>query len=255
MKTFFLVLMEIRARLAPVEHALIRAAFHSLVLRKVQSRLLWRIEMIRKTTVLTLAAAIALAGCVYPGGDPNRPANGALIGGLAGAVVGNAVGHTPRSAIIGGAVGAAIGGAIGADMERQERELSQQLAGTGVVVTNAGNHLQVILPESVTFPTGSAVVNPGFLPALREMARSLLTYPNSTVLVVGHTDTVGTAAFNRQLSVDRASAVARILIGYGVSNNRISYAGRGFDQPIASNATSSGRAQNRRVEVLITPTN
>jgi outer membrane protein OmpA-like peptidoglycan-associated protein len=240
MKTFFLVLMEIRARLAPVEHALIRAAFHSLVLRKVQSRLLWRIEMIRKTTVLTLAAAIALAGCVYPGGDPNRPANGALIGGLAGAVVGNAVGHTPRSAIIGGAVGAAIGGAIGADMERQERELSQQLAGTGVVVTNAGNHL---------------VVNPGFLPALREMARSLLTYPNSTVLVVGHTDTVGTAAFNRQLSVDRASAVARILIGYGVSNNRISYAGRGFDQPIASNATSSGRAQNRRVEVLITPTN
>lgn len=211
--------------------------------------------MIMRTTVLTLAAAIALAGCTYPNGYPNRPANGALIGGLTGAAFGNAVGHSPQSTIIGGAVGAVIGGAIGTDLQRQERELSQHLAGSGAVVTNTGDHLQVILPESVTFPTGSAVVNSGFLPALREMARSLNAYPHSTVLVVGHTDNVGTAAFNQQLSVDRAYSVARILISYGVSSSRIRYTGRGYDQPIASNATSSGRALNRRVEVLITPTN
>lgn len=208
-----------------------------------------------KTTVLTLSAALALAGCVYPNGEPNRPANGALIGGVTGAVIGNAIGNDSKATIIGGVVGAAIGSAIGQDMARQERELSDQLAGTGAIVTNNGTYLQVILPESVTFPTGSSAVNSSFLPALRDMARSLRAHPNSTVLVVGHTDSVGTAAFNKQLSLDRASAVARILVSYGVSSSRIRYAGRGYDQPIASNATSSGRAQNRRVEVLITPTN
>jgi outer membrane protein OmpA-like peptidoglycan-associated protein len=213
------------------------------------------IDMIMKATALTLASAMVLAGCVYPNGDPNRPANGALIGGLTGAVIGNAIGDDTKSTVIGGVIGAAIGGAIGEDLARQERELSQQLAGTGAVVTNTGSQLQVILPEAVTFPTGSAVVNSGFLPALRELARSLRAHPDSTVLVVGHTDNVGTGAFNKQLSLDRASAVARILVGYGVAASRITYAGRGYSQPIASNATSSGRAQNRRVEVLITPNN
>lgn len=211
--------------------------------------------MILKATVLTLVSAMALTGCVYPNGDLNRPANGAVIGGVTGAVIGNAIGHDSKATIIGGVVGAAIGGAIGQDMERQERELSGQLAGTGAVVTNNGTYLQVILPESVTFPTGSSDVNSSFLPALRELARSLRAHPNSTILVVGHTDTVGTAAFNKQLSLDRASAVARILVSYGVSSSRIRYAGRGYNEPIASNATASGRAQNRRVEVLITPTN
>lgn len=211
--------------------------------------------MTMKATAFTLASAIALSGCVYPNGDPNRPATGALIGGVTGAVIGNAIGDDTKSTVIGGVIGAAIGGAIGEDLARQERELSQDLTGTGAMVTNTGSQLQVILPESVTFPTGSAVVNSGFLPALRDVALSLRAHPNSTVLVVGHTDNVGTAAFNKQLSLDRASAVARILVGYGVASNRITYAGRGYSQPAASNSTSSGRAQNRRVEVLITPTN
>lgn len=211
--------------------------------------------MIIKASALTLASAIALAGCVSPNGDPNRPVNGALIGGLTGAVVGNAIGDNSKSTIIGGVVGAVIGGAIGENLARQERELSQQLAGSGAVVTNTGDQLRVILPEGVTFPTGSSVVNVAFRPALREVARSLRAHPNSTVLVVGHTDNVGTAAYNAQLSLDRASAVARILLSEGVASNRITYAGRGYSQPIASNATAGGRAQNRRVEVLITPTN
>jgi outer membrane protein OmpA-like peptidoglycan-associated protein len=211
--------------------------------------------MSMKPTAFTLASAMILAGCVYPNGDPNRPANGALIGGLTGAVIGNAIGDDTKSTVSGGVIGAAIGSAIGEDMARQERELSGQLAGTGAVVTNNGTYLQVILPESVTFPTGSSEVNSSFLPALRELARSLRAHPNSTILVVGHTDNVGTAAFNKQLSLDRASAVARILVSYGVSSSRIRYAGRGYNEPIASNSTASGRALNRRVEVLITPTN
>lgn len=118
-----------------------------------------------------------------------------------------------------------------------------------------GGQLRVILPESVTFPTGSSVVNSGFRPALNEVARSLRAHPNSTVRVVGHTDNVGSMAYNQQLSVDRALAVARILIANGVPASRITYAGRNFAEPITSNATADGRAQNRRVEVVITPTN
>ena len=97
----------------------------------------------------------------------------AVIGGVTGAALGKAVGGDDRSAIIGGVAGAVIGGAIGQNMARQERELNQQLAGSGAWITNTGSQLCVILPESVTFPTGSAVVDTGFLPALRQIAKSL----------------------------------------------------------------------------------
>ena len=147
-----------------------------------------------------------------------------------------------------------MGGAIGADMARQEREWNQQLAGSGAVITNTGSQLRVILPEGVTFPTGSATVASSFRPALREVAGSLNAHPNSTVRVVGHTDTVGSAAYNQQLSQDRALAVARILIRDGVPASRITYSGRGYNEPITRNATATGRAQNRRVEIVITPT-
>lgn len=204
---------------------------------------------------LTMAATlIALAGCTYDTGAPNRPANGALIGGLTGAALGNAIGDDSKSTIIGGIAGAAIGGAIGQNMAAQERALNQQLSGSGARITNTGTSLRVILPEEVTFATGSAEVNPGFRPALRDVAQSLRANPNSTVQVVGHTDNVGTAAFNRQLSLDRASAVARILVAEGVNGARITYAGRGLSEPITTNTTAQGRAMNRRVEIVITPT-
>lgn len=210
--------------------------------------------MNKMTGILSAATIIALTGCTYNAGTPSKPATGAVIGGVTGAAIGNAIGDDTRSTIIGGAIGAAVGGAIGTDMARQERELNQQLAGTGAVITNTGSQLRVILPEGVTFPTGSSTVASGFLPALSEVARSLNMHPNSTVRVVGHTDTVGSADYNQQLSRDRALAVARILIMEGVSSSRITYSGRGFDEPITTNATASGRAQNRRVEIVITPT-
>lgn len=211
--------------------------------------------MIKRTGFLTVATAVALAGCTYIDGTPNQPATGAIIGGVTGAAIGNAIGDDTRSTVIGGAIGAAVGGTIGANMARQERELNQQLAGSGAIITNTGSQLRVILPEAVTFSTGSATVASSFLPALREVARSLNAHPNSTVRVVGHTDNVGSAAYNQQLSQDRALAVSRILIRDGVSSSRITYSGRGFNEPITSNATAVGRAQNRRVEIVITPTN
>jgi outer membrane protein OmpA-like peptidoglycan-associated protein len=201
-----------------------------------------------------LALALLLSACTYTNGMPNQPATGALIGGVTGAALGNAIGDSDRATIAGGIAGAVIGGAIGENLARQERELNQQLAGSGAQITNTGNQILVVLPEGVTFPTGSSTVNSSFLPALRQIAQSLRNYPNSTVRVVGHTDNVGTMAFNSQLSRDRALAVASILINYGVPSNRITYSGRGFAEPVASNSTVSGRALNRRVEIVITPT-
>lgn len=211
--------------------------------------------MAKFTGILTIAGVVALIGCTDIDGTSNQPATGAVIGGATGAAIGNIAGDDTRSTIIGGVIGAAVGGAIGENMARQERELNQQLAGSGVIITNTGSQLRVILPESVIFATGSATVAASFLPTLREVARSLNAHPNSTVRVVGHTDSVGSAAYNQQLSEDRALAVARILIRDGISASRISYSGRGYNEPITSNSTATGRAQNRRVEIVITPTN
>lgn len=206
-----------------------------------------------KSGVLTMV--LAVAGCNYNNGQPNQPATGALMGGITGAALGNALGGDTRAAVIGGVIGAAVGGSIGANMEAQTRELNQSLAGTGAQITNNGTYLRVILPEDVTFPTGSATVNSAFRPALRNVARNLVLHANSSVRIIGHTDNVGTLAFNQQLSLDRALSVSRILIGYGVQSFRVTYGGHGFDEPVASNASAAGRAQNRRVEIIITPTN
>lgn len=211
--------------------------------------------MIKITGVLSAAAIVAAAGCTNNDGTSNQPATGAIVGGVTGAAIGNAIGDDSQSTIIGGVIGAAVGGAIGENMARQERELNQQLAGSGVIIANTGSQLRVILPESVTFATGSATVAASFLPTLRQVANSLNAHPKSTVRVVGHTDTVGSEAYNLQLSKERALAVARILASNGVSASRMSYSGRGFNEPITTNATVEGRAQNRRVEIVITPTN
>ena len=209
----------------------------------------------KKIAIVVTAASLTLASCTYNDGTANQPATGAVIGGLTGAAAGQAIGGNTRSTVIGGAIGAAVGGAIGAQMAAQERELRQSLAGTGADITNTGSQLRVILPESVTFRTASSVVDAGFLPALRRVSDSLRRHPNSTVRVVGHTDTVGSADYNNQLSLDRAMSVARALIAGGTPASRITVSGRGFYEPITSNASAAGRAQNRRVEIVITPTN
>ncbi|MCC6006351.1 MAG: OmpA family protein [Rhodobacteraceae bacterium] len=209
----------------------------------------------RAIVIAMATAGLTLAGCANPDGTANQPGTGAIIGGLTGAAAGQIIGGDTRTTVIGGAVGAAVGGAIGAQMAAQERELRRSLAGTGADITNTGSQLRVILPEAVTFRTASSVVDPGFRPALRSVADSLRQHPASTVRVVGHTDNVGSAAYNNQLSQERALAVARELIAGGTAASRITVSGRGFYEPITSNATAAGRAQNRRVEIVITPTN
>jgi outer membrane protein OmpA-like peptidoglycan-associated protein len=209
----------------------------------------------RTIAIAVTAASLALAGCTNPDGTSNQAGTGVVIGGLTGAAAGQIIGGDARATVIGGAIGAAVGGAIGAQMAAQERELRRSLAGSGADITNTGTQLRVILPESVTFRTASSTVDPAFRPALRAVSESLRQYPNSSVRVVGHTDNVGTATYNNQLSQERAMAVARELIAAGTPSGRITVSGRGFNEPIASNASVAGRAENRRVEIIITPTN
>lgn len=203
---------------------------------------------------LMAAPAFALVACTDMYGAPNRPANGAIIGGLTGAALGTAIGGSHDATLIGGVLGAVVGSSIGTQLQAQEDELNRSMAGSGAQIVNTGQSIQVTLPENVTFPFGSSVVNPGFVSPLAALARNLRSHPNSVVRVVGHTDNIGSAEYNYGLSTQRALSVSRILIANGLPSGRLTYSGQGFNQPIASNATAAGRAMNRRVEILITPT-
>ncbi len=206
-----------------------------------------------RITILT-AMAVVVAGCTNPDGSANRTATGGLIGAGAGALVGRAIDGGGRTGtIIGGAIGSVAGAAIGGALDRQQRELEQGLSGSGATVVNTGNTLVVTLPEAITFDVGSSIVQPEYVDEIAFIARSLRDNPQSTVRVVGHTDNTGGAAYNQALSERRAAAVAVVLTGNGVEGWRVQTAGVGYSQPVASNDTPGGRAQNRRVEIVITP--
>lgn len=206
-----------------------------------------------RTLVLALSA-VALAACTNLDGSANRTATGALIGAGTGALIGNAVDNSTTGRIVGGAVGAIAGGTVGAALDQQHRQLQQDLGGTGATVVNTGNQLVVTLPESITFDTGSAIVHHDYVDEIALVARSLRQNPASNVLVIGHTDNVGSTDYNQGLSERRAASVAAILTSNGVAGARVTTVGRGYAQPVASNDTPGGRAQNRRVEIIITPT-
>ena len=207
-----------------------------------------------------LGAVLVLGACTDPGSiggpnDPNRNANrGALIGATSGAVLGALVSDDSRQgALIGAVVGGAAGAGIGYNLDRQEAELRRDLNDDRVRITNTGDRLIVTLPQDILFDVDSTVVRSGLRSDLGVLADSVRSYPNSTIQIVGHTDSDGAAGYNQQLSERRAGSVANVLIGNGVSPNRVQTFGRGEDQPVASNLTPQGKAQNRRVEIVILP--
>ena len=217
-----------------------------------------------KTTIaISLSGMLALTACA-PGAptridDPNyRAQNGAVAGAVIGGLLGAATrrgdaGANLRAAAVGAAIGGLGGAAIGSVLDKQAADLRNNLGNPNVTVTNMGSYLLVNLPDDVLFATGSATVNPGLRAEVSSIAANLVSYPNSSIQVIGHTDNVGTAALNVDLSQHRAGAVANILLSSGVPANRLSTVGMGEDRPVASNLTVEGRAQNRRVEIIITP--
>lgn len=216
--------------------------------------------ILKPTFAVALTAVVALSACTDPAtlgaSEPKQKAKeGALLGAAIGAGIGlvTAGGNKGKSALVGAAVGAAAGGLIGHDLDRQAAELRAELANDGISITNTGESLIVSLPQDITFATDSFTIRSSLQSDLGKVASHLLKYPKSTVQVIGHTDSEGDATYNLGLSQRRADAVADILQSDGVPFNRLQIIGRGEEQPVASNLTAEGRAQNRRVEIVVIP--
>lgn len=203
--------------------------------------------------ILGLSGVLALAACADPAmNGQSRTQQGAIAGAVVGGLIG--AGESRDNAVKGAVLGAAAGAVAGNILDRQAQDLRRNVSTPGIQVVNHGSYLQVVMPEGVLFATDSAAVSGSARNDLYAVARNLTEYPNNRVQVVGHTDNTGSAAHNQALSERRANAVADILASGGVSSYRLSTSGRGYTQPVASNDTAAGRAQNRRVEILIHPT-
>lgn len=206
--------------------------------------------------LLVIAVALLLVvGCAQNPytGEHRRTATGATIGAGAGALLGQAVGGSTEGTLIGAAVGATVGGLVGRQMDNQEAELRQQMEGTGVDVYREGDTIRLQAPENITFDINRADIKPQFRSVLDQLARSIQQFPGTLVQVEGHTDSTGAVAHNQTLSENRAGSVRSYLIQRGVDAQRMYAVGYGVTRPIADNNTPAGRAQNRRVEILIVP--
>ena len=211
--------------------------------------------MSKKILLVALAAAIGTAGCANMTETQSTTAKGAGIGAIAGAVLGAAVdgkSGAAKGAVLGAGAGAIGGYAWSQRMEEQKRQMEQATQGTGVGVSQtADNRLKLDIPSDISFDVGRADIKPNFRPILDRFAQSLNANPVTTVTIVGHTDSTGSDAVNNPLSYNRADSVRNYLAARGVDARRIAAEGRGSREPVATNATPEGRAQNRRVEIYV----
>ena len=213
-------------------------------------------KFLKPLTVAALAIPLALTGCVTDPVSGQRNTSKTAMYGLGGAAVCGIVGALTHggkgarnSALACGAIGAGVGGY----MDYQEKKLRENLKNTNIEVERQGNQIKLVMPENVTFATGSAALSDQARNALATASETLVQYPDTTLTINGHTDNTGNDAINEPLSHNRALAVADYLQSRGVNGSRLTTAGYGSRHPIASNATAEGRAQNRRVEILINP--
>ncbi len=221
--------------------------------------------MLNKTTLL-LAAVVALSGCqatqrqnaTTGETETNATTKGALLGVLAGAAVGLATGDDAKErrkhALIGAAGGAAVGGGIGYDFDQQEAELRKALLDSGVQVVRVGeNQLMLRMENGIGFTSNSYQLDSYIHKTLRGVARILVEYPDTSLVIEGHTDSTGSDTTNQVLSEKRAESVRSFLLSQGVAAGRAIARGNGERFPLCSNNTAEGRACNRRVEIQILP--
>ena len=200
-------------------------------------------------------AALVFAGMVWSTGcaSMNKSEKGLVIGAAGGAVVGGvigkAAGSTAKGAIIGAAVGGTAGAIIGRQMDKQAAELAEEIP--GATIERVGEGLLVTFASGLLFDFDSDVVKGAAQANLTALANSLGKYPDSDVLIVGHTDATGSDAYNQGLSERRARSAAGYLASRGVQPDRIETNGRGEAEPVADNGDEAGRSKNRRVEVAI----
>jgi len=209
------------------------------------------IQNIRSTRALVMslsAAALLLGGCA----DMSKTQRNSAIGAGVGALAGAAIGGDAKGAVIGGAVGAAGGYVWSKHMADKKAAMERSTQGTGVAVTQTqDNQLKLQIPSDVSFDTGRADIKSNLRPILDQFANGLSSQPNTEVRIIGHTDNVGSDAVNDPLSLQRAQSTRDYLAAHGVNPSRVRTDGRGEREPIATNATADGRAQNRRVEIFL----
>lgn len=205
-----------------------------------------------KKTILSLMVLSLLTACAsdpYTGESKvSKTAWGTGIGTALGAGVGALVGGE-KGALIGAGIGAASGVAAGGYMDLQAKKLRESLEGTGVRVARDGQNIRLIMPNAITFNTNEDIMKTSANAVLDSVATVAKEYDKTTLQVLGYTDSTGNDKINIPLSQRRAASVANYLMLRGVSGARISAAGMGASNPIATNDTPEGREQNRRVEI------
>ena len=206
-----------------------------------------------KLLLATVVSGAMLTGCATtPGttGTTSITQNKAVIGGLLGAAAGAGISKATGGEKTGcdAAIGAALGAGVGYYMQKQEAQLRQQTAGTGVTVVRdpVTNNINLSIPEAVTFKVGQSTILPGFYGTLNNVASTLRQYDQSSIQVNGYASVEGDANMNLALSQNRANAVRNYLVNQGVSSARVSAVGRG-----ETSQFGSSYEPNRRVEMTI----
>ena len=205
--------------------------------------------------------AFSLSACTtfdpYTGEEGvGNSTKGAGIGAIVGAAIGAATASKndrDKAILTGAALGAAAGGGIGYYMDKQEKALRDKLAGSGVQVKREGDNLRLIMPGNITFQTGSAQIRGNFYEVLDSVSLVLKEFKDTSILVAGHTDSVGNDNYNQGLSERRAYSVKNYLSSAGIPSGRVQAVGFGERHPVGSNSTDAGREQNRRVELELEP--
>ena len=209
-----------------------------------------------KSTLMMLGSIALISACQtydpYTGESKVSKATtfgglGAVLCGIIGAGEG---GKEARNAAL--ACGIA-GAGIGAYMDAQEKTLREELVGSGVQVVRDGDDIRLVMPNSITFEFGQSSLNPAVQPTLNSVVTVLNKYTETNLQVAGHTDSIGSEQANQTLSLDRANSVASYLTSQQLPPARLNRVGFGETRPIADNGTDEGRAQNRRVELIIEP--
>jgi outer membrane protein OmpA-like peptidoglycan-associated protein len=210
-----------------------------------------------KSLIGAIALIVTVSGCANMSPTHKGTATGAGIGAGLGAIIGGTMGEgggkrAAGGAVLGGAAGAVIGNIWSNRMENQKRAMEQATQGTGVQVSQtADNRLKLEIPSDISFDTNRADIKSNFRPILDRFSNTLVEQPATTVTILGHTDNTGSNAVNDPLSIDRAANTRNYLSARGVAQARLSVAGRGEHDPIASNDNNDGRARNRRVEIYV----
>ncbi|XWN37732.1 MAG: OmpA family protein [Balneola sp.] len=206
-------------------------------------------KILSRISIFALLLSLPFLGCESISKTAKGTAIGAAAGALAGAVIGKAAGNTTNGAIIGAAVGGASGAAIGNYMDRQSRELEEDLE--GAKVERIGEGIKITFDSGILFDVNSYQLKEVSKENIAELSEILQKYEDTNIMFSGYTDNTGSEEYNQKLSEDRAKAVAEYAAFTGVDAERMTIIGYGESDPVADNSTATGRQQNRRVEIGI----